>query len=97
MSESCRKFGFEFCIHFVVSALNYKEIPDFIRMAEKYSAKPYFWELRKVQYLYESSDNDFIVDSNHPLHEDLKRVLRQPICKCYRNHFSPQLVELMND
>lgn len=95
LSEICLKYGIEFCVHFVVSSLNYKEIPDFIRLAIKYSAKPYFWELRTVQYLYESSDNDFVAESSHPLHEDLKRVLRQPICMRYKDNFSPRLVEIM--
>lgn len=97
LSQESKKQKFRLFVHFVVSALNYKEIPSFIKLAEIYDVKPFFWELRLIQYNYNPTDDDFIVEKNHPLHEDLKRVLRHPICKKYKDNFTPQLVELMND
>ena len=75
--------------------VEYKEIPDFIRMAEHFGARPYFWELRPIQYNYEFVDNDFIVEPDHPLHENLKEVLKNPICKKYKDNFTPRFNKLI--
>ena len=97
LSLAREKHSFMFFLHFVVSAVNYKEIPDFIRMAEHFGARPFFWELRQVQYNYTALDNDFIVEPDHPLHEDLKKVLRNPLCMKYKDNFTPRLYSLMFD
>ena len=66
-------------------------------MAEHFGARPFFWELRQVQYNYTALDNDFIVEPDHPLHEDLKKVLRNPLCMKYKDNFTPRLYSLMFD
>ena len=95
LSLAREKHSFMFFLHFVVSSVNYKEIPDFIRMAEHFGARPYFWELRPIQYNYEFVDNDFIVEPDHPLHENLKEVLKNPICKKYKDNFTPRFNKLI--
>ena len=97
ISKLRERINFEFYIHFVVSAVNYKEIPAFIKLAEKYGARPYFWELFEVQYSYKPTDDDFIHRKNHPLHNDLLKVLNNPIVKEYKKNFSPVLYDMIND
>lgn len=96
LSNERRNKKFRLFVHFVVSAINYKEIPDFIKLAENYSALPFFWQLRKIHYKYNCENNDdFIVKPSHSLHSDLKEVLKHPLCKKYKNNFSPVLMDLI--
>ncbi len=95
LSELRKEKEFEFYVHFVVSAVNFKEIPDFIKLAEQYGAIPYFWELFESQYSYTPKENDFVHYKNHPLHNELLKVLEDPIIKKYKKNFSPVLYDMI--
>ena len=97
LSRLQEKINFEMYVHFVVSAINYKEIPDFIEFAARYNAVPYFWELNEIQCNYKLNDDDFIHRVDHPLHGELIKILNTPILKKYKRNFSPILFDMIND
>lgn len=98
LSQLRKKSLFRLFVHFVVSSLNYKEIPAFIELAEKYDILPFFWELRSAQYHYRWDENDFIAQKNHPLYNDLKEALKHPLVHKYRQkHFSPVLSDIIKE
>ncbi len=64
-----------FELHFTVTALNYKEMPDMIRFARQTGAKIRFLGLdcsRNLEELYKKLN---IQDKNHPKYNDLVRIV----------------------
>lgn len=86
---------FEYDVHFVVSSLNYKEIPSFIDFAKEIDAIPYFWEIHKENFRYEVVDDYFITKIGHPLRDDLIKILQKDKIKAIKSQFSPVLQSLM--
>lgn len=86
---------FEFYIHFVLTPLNYQEMPDFVRLAEEVGAIPCFWEFRQENCAYPNLDNHYILRPDHPKHKDFLKVLKNPILKTYKENISPAILELM--
>ncbi len=91
------KYDFPVYIHFVVSSLNYYEIPAFIELAERVNASPRFWEYRKDNCTYEEKDNLYVVQKDHPEHNKLLEVLKNEKVKQYKVYFSPVLYDLIED
>lgn len=91
------KYNFPVYIHFVVTADNYKEIPDFINLAEKLNASPRFWEYRSENCDYHNTENLFICDKEHKKHKDLVKVMQHKKVKEYRDFFAPMLADLIRD
>ena len=92
-----KTYGFDFFIHFVVTADNYKEIPLFIKFAEKINAEPRFWEFRFSNCQYEIQKNICVTDNKHPEYEELVKVMQHPLVKANRRLFSPILANLIKD
>ncbi len=95
LAELKKTYEFPIYIHFVVTSLNYTEIPDFIKLALELNVQPRFWEVRQENCSYTIADNLYVVKSNHPLHKDLLRVLNNPLVIQYKNEFSPALYDLI--
>ncbi len=68
-----------FILNFVVTSYNYKEMPDYINMAEKFGATVGFLELLKL----DTNENVYkelnIFNENHPKYNDFVRVMKNPI------------------
>ena len=68
-------------LNYVVSSLNYQDMPGFAKLAKKLNVSASFWELRK----WESSEMSrnvekyAVFNENHPEHEKLVEVLKDPI------------------
>lgn len=63
-----------FCLNFVVSSYNYQEMPDFVRLADKFNATVRFWEYRK----WGNAELDKIYDEVaifEPVHPDYDKYL----------------------
>ncbi len=88
---------FELFLHFVVNSLNYKEMPAFVEFAQKYEAFPCFWELKQEICPYLNLENIDIVNKNHPMHNDLLKVLKEPILLTYKEKISPVLMDLITN
>ena len=86
---------FRVYIHFVITSVNYKEIPDFIELAEKVGAIPEFWEYWSENCNYEHSENWAIHEKEHPLHNELLEILKNPKVKQYKQNFSPVFYDLI--
>ncbi len=68
-------------LNFVVSALNYKEMIDFQKFAEKIGAKTRFWEFRP--WGHAEFDNHYkemaIFEPTHPDYEDFIKITSNPV------------------
>lgn len=64
------------CLGFVVTSLNYHEMPKFIEFAEKYNATPMFWQYQKWGALIDKNYEHYaIYEPTHKDHEKLLEVL----------------------
>ena len=65
----------------VVQKLNYREIPDFVRMAKRFHAdKAEFWQIRNWgTYSIEEFLDHAVAYSNHPEYPALMDILKDPI------------------
>ena len=95
LSKIKEKNSFSIFIHFVITPLNYKEIPDFIELAEKFRVSPHFWEYRPENSSYKLTDDLYIYRKEHPLYLDLIKVLQHPLVKKYKENFSPIFYDLI--
>lgn len=86
---------FPLFLNFVVTSENYKEIPAFIDMAEKYNADPHFWEFRQENCAYPMEENLYVCNDNHPLHNELIKIMQNEKIKRYKENFSPILQKLI--
>ncbi len=89
--------SFPVYIHFVVSSINYREIPQFVDIAHKYNASPRFWEFRQENCSYQMQENLYVVNKDHPLHSDLLKVLKDKRVKRNKDFFSPAIYDLIED
>ena len=95
LKEIRKEYNFPVYIHFVVSSINYNEIPDFIDIANEVNASPRFWEFRQENCAYQMQENLYVVNEEHPLHNDLLRVLKDKRVKENKNFFSPSIYDLI--
>ncbi|MGN0014288.1 MAG: radical SAM protein [Candidatus Gastranaerophilaceae bacterium] len=77
-----------FYLTFVVTALNYKELPNFVEFAYSVGAIPQAWGVREnliTEYLQKeiSKYNLNILNKNHPEHQQFLEVLQNPIFSKY--------------
>ena len=88
---------FEFYIFFVITSMNYKEIPKFIELAESVDAIPGFWEYNKNCCSYDLTENLSVEKPDHPLHQELLEVLKHPKVVEYKEKsvFSPVFYNLI--
>ena len=83
----------DFRFIFVVFSENYKEMPKFVKFAQKYNAEVTFWALRRVYKdteMERNFDKYSLINPNHKHHKDLIKILKQPI-------FDPPHVTLFPD
>ena len=76
----------EFSLTFVLSSLNFLDLPRFIKLANKYGAYPNIWPIRPYndcECCREAEKYD-ITNENHPQHFLLSYVFEDPIIK--ENH-----------
>ena len=70
-------------LNFVVSSLNYQEMPAFAQMAVDLGVRASFWEVRN--WCSSELSNDVspyaIFDKNHPEHQKFLEVINNPIFK----------------
>lgn len=79
-SELSQKYHFDFYLYFVVTSLNYKDIPAFIELGTKLKAKPTMWEYRDEQLQSENKHPEYVItNKNHPEYKNLIDVLNNPI------------------
>ena len=71
----------KFILNFVVNAYNYKEMADYIKMAQKIGATVGFLELLKLDSNEDVYKELNIFDEKHPKYNDFVRVLKNPIFK----------------
>lgn len=66
-------------LNFVVNAYNYKEMADYIKMAQKYNANVGFLELLKLDTNEEVYEKLNITDKKHPKYNSFVKVLKNPV------------------
>ena len=65
---------------FVISALNFREMKDFLHMCIKLDADAVFWEYRKWGTLLDEQYDDLSIWTiQHPLHNEFLDLLKDPI------------------
>ncbi len=89
------KNPFALYVHFVITKLNYKEMPAFVRLAQEFGAIPCFWEFRQENCAYQNTDNHYVFNPNHPLHQDFLEVLKDPILLTYKENITPVILDLI--
>lgn len=88
-----------FKMSFVVSDLNYFEIPEFQKLANKYGAEALYWEYREQGIkIHKDYKEHAIHMPTHPEHNKLIEILHNPIFDSAESHYSfnPVLGELRN-
>lgn len=91
---------FQLILSFVLTSLNYKDLPDFIKLALKYKAFPVIWEYRPEQNGSQNKLNDILLNitqKTHPHYKDLVKVLHHPIVKEYRRVLAPILQQIQDE
>ncbi len=86
----------EIVLNFVVHSMNYKEMPAFVKIAEKYNAIAHFWSYKpwpsaEMHKRYKE------VAVFEPLHKDypkLQKLLKEPIFKSEHCHLYPELLKI---
>lgn len=75
-----------FYLTFVVTSLNYKELPDFVEFAYSVGAIPQAWGVRE-ETLPEAMQKDAlslnVLNKNHPEHKEFLEVLQNPVFSKY--------------
>lgn len=82
-------------LFFVVENINYKEMPDFVKLAEKYGAQAYFWTYNNWMVQSEREAREMsIFDRRHRDYNELVKVLHNDIFKSKNCHLNPKLLEI---
>ena len=68
-----------FILNFVVTSYNYREMADYIKMAEKLGATVGFLELLKLETNEDVYEKLNIMDEHNPKYNDFVRVMKNPI------------------
>ncbi len=89
--------NFNFILNFVVTSVNYKDMPKFVKLAQKLNAFPVFWEYKQdlctnTQYKQELE----ITNPNHKEHKKLIKILHHPNMYIYKNSLYPILKNLQD-
>ncbi|MBQ2645028.1 radical SAM protein, partial [bacterium] len=80
ISELKKQLNIYFHLFFVVTALNYQDIPKFVTLATELNALPKMWEYRDEQLASAIRHPEYcITDANHPEHEKLIEILNDPV------------------
>lgn len=89
----------DFALTFVVTSLNYEELPNFIELAVSLEAYPNIWPVRpfndcKVCHEIEKYD---ITKKSHPEHKKFLEILKNPIFKKYHTLANGQITNLLEE
>lgn len=89
----------EFALTFVVTSLNYQELPDFVEQAMMLDAYPNIWPVRpfndcEVCHNIEKYD---ITKKTHPKYKKFIEVLKNPIFRKYHTYTNGQINDLLED
>ena len=70
-----------FKLIFCVFSENYKEMPKFVKLAQKYNAEAIFWTLRKnpKTNVGRNFSKYSVINPFHKKYNDLKRILKNPV------------------
>lgn len=95
LSRLKKQYNFDFLIQFVVMSNNYKDMPAFIDMADKYGAFPLFWEYKQDCCAYTEYNEDLcITNPEHKENKNLIKVLHHKNMYKYPSSLYPILVNL---
>ena len=96
LSRLKRRKNFVFHLNFVVTSLNYRDMPKFVEMAHKYGAVPIFWEYRKTVD-HKANSEFYIFEEGHEEYPNLLKVLKHPQMYKYKDSLYPKLKRLQED
>ena len=87
----------EFRLIFVVFSENYKEMPDFVKLAKENNAKVEFWALRLNEntQIGQKFDDYSVINPKHKEHNQLIEILKQPIFQDRDVKLYPELMQLI--
>ena len=87
-----------FALSFVITSLNYKELPQFIEFAYSVNAIPQFWCVREDEgYLDPDSLRKYnVANPEHPDHQDFLKVLTNPVFEKYQLKTNHLIVSMNN-
>lgn len=97
LSRLKEKNYFEFFIQMVVTADNYKDIPEFIELCHRYNAFASLWQFYPVCCTYENAPIERlnVFDNKHPEYENLIEVLQHENLKKDNVNLSPLMISLI--
>lgn len=85
-------------LNFVIHQINYKEIPDFIELCNKYNFIPNFTHYRYWETKYgKDYETTAIWMPIHSEHQQFLEILNQDIVKQHKNHFDGMISQFIND
>jgi MoaA/NifB/PqqE/SkfB family radical SAM enzyme len=76
-------YKFYLSVNFIVQKANYREMPEFVRLAKSWKARRALFQRILNLSTYERDDylDQDVTDHRHPSHEDFKKVLSDPILR----------------
>lgn len=89
----------DFALTFVVTSLNYHEIPDFIELAVSLDAYPNIWPVRPFNdcQVCKEIDRYDITKKLHPEHKKFLEILKSPVLKKYHTLTNGQITSLFEE
>ena len=84
--------------NFVMTSINYKEMKDFVKLAQKLDATASFLELNYLPYLKNCDYEKLSVTNvNHPRYNDFVKILKDPIFRSENCIINNYLLELKSE
>ncbi len=82
---------------FVVYDENYKEMPQFVKLAHSHNAVAEFWALRQTEgtKFSEEFEKHSLINPNHKEHSKLVKILKQPVFQTSEAVLYPELKNLL--
>ncbi|MCR5261993.1 MAG: SPASM domain-containing protein [Candidatus Gastranaerophilales bacterium] len=86
-------------IHFVVHLMNYKEMPAFVKIAEKFDAIAYFWSYKPWESaeMHKRYKEVAVFEPWHKDYPKLKKMLKNPIFKSKHCILYPELLKIAEE
>ena len=90
--ELKQKYGFEFILHFVVQAENYREMPAIVSLAEKYGADRIWLNKITNWNTFKDFESKNVADPAHPEHQLYRNIASQ--LKEKSKTYVPRFIEM---
>ena len=86
----------QLCLNFVVHSMHYKEMPEFVKLAEKYDAIAQFWSYKPwtTAEMHKRYKEVAVFEPWHKDYPKLQKILKEPIFRSEHCLLYPELLKI---